>query len=263
MQAGEVRLHCAAAGPRDGPLVVLLHGFPDCWITWRHQLAALGEAGFRAVAPDMRGYGSSDKPRGVASYRIGKLTGDVAALIAALGRAQADVIGHDWGGNVAWFFAMQHPAMLRRLALVNMPHPQRFARALKTLRQLRKSWYVFFFQLPFLPERFISDSALRYLYRRFSSEDEISQILQAMRDRTGPIHYYRAAFRYPMLRWKPIEKPTLVIWGERDRWLGAEMAEPSPRWVPNARVERLPDAGHWAHAEKPGRVNQLLLAFLR
>lgn len=263
IQAGEVRLHCAAAGPADGPLVVLLHGFPDCWITWRNQLPALAAAGFRAVAPDLRGYGGSDKPRGVAAYRVENLARDVAELIKALGREKADVVGHDWGGHVAWHFAMWHPEKLRRLALCNMPHPQRMARGLRTARQLRKSWYIFFFQLPFLPERFISDAALRSMYKRFSSDDEIRVIQEAVRDRTPPINYYRAAVRHPVLRWQPIEAETLIVWGQRDPFLGEELAEPSPRWVPHARVERIPDASHWVQAEAPARVNELLLAFLR
>jgi pimeloyl-ACP methyl ester carboxylesterase len=263
LQAGEVRLHCAAMGPRDGPLVLLLHGFPDCWITWRNQLPALAAAGFRAVAPDLRGYGDSDKPRGVAAYRIEKLYGDIAALIEALGRDRADVVGHDWGGYVAWHLAMERPERVRRLALLNIPHPQRMVRGLLTLRQLRKSWYVFFFQLPFLPERFMTDVRLRRLFRGTYGPDEMSIVLEALRDRSPPIHYYRAAMRYLMLRWKKIDAPALVIWGERDRWLGAELAQPDPRWVPDARVERLPDAGHWVQSDTPERVDDLLLAFLR
>ena len=250
-------------GPADGPLVVLLHGFPDCWITWEKQLSALAAAGFRAVAPDMRGYGESDKPRAVADYRLEKLTGDVAALIDALGRTSADVVGHDWGGNVAWHFAMSHPQKLRKLAICNMPHPQRMARGLRTLRQLRKSWYIFFFQLPFLPERFMSDDSLRRIYKRLHSDEEVAVILEALRDRSGPINYYRAALSFRSLRWKPIEAETLILWGEKDRFLGAELAEPSAKLVPRARVERIPDAGHWVQLEAAARVNELLLAFLR
>jgi pimeloyl-ACP methyl ester carboxylesterase len=268
VQAGEVRLHCAAMGPPDGPLVLLLHGFPECWLSWRNQLPALAAAGFRAVAPDLRGYGESDKPRGVGAYRMEKLAGDVAALIRALGRDRADLVGHDWGGQVAWYVAMWHPDLVRRLAQLNIPHPQRFARALLTLRQLRKSWYLFFFQLPFLAERFMSDEILRKQFRYMTvrrdaySDEEIRISLEAMRDRTGPVNYYRAAFRYPAL-WKKIDAETLVIWGERDRWLGPEFAEPDRRWVPHLRVERIADASHWVQADAPARVNELLLGFLR
>lgn len=270
VQAGEVRLHCAAMGPAAGPLVLLLHGFPECWITWRYQLPALAAAGFRAVAPDLRGYGQSEKPRGVAAYALPKLAADVAALIRALGRDRADVVGHDWGGNVAWHFAMWHPERLRRLALLNMPHPERYARSLSTLRQLRKSWYVFFFQLPVLPEKYMTPRRLRTLFHHTTArkgaydDEDVRVTLEALRDLTGPVNYYRAAMRPALLRrWEPIAAPVLVIWGERDRWLGAELAEPARRWVPQARVERIPDASHWVQADAPERVNELLLGFLR
>ena len=268
VQAGEVRLHCAAMGPKDGPLIILLHGFPECWVTWRAQLPALAAAGFRAVAPDLRGYGKSDKPRGVAAYRMEKLTGDVAALIKALGRDRADLVGHDWGGQVAWFFAMWHPDKLRRLAALNVPHPQRFRLGMWKPRQLRKSWYMLFFQLPVLPERFMTDRRLRtsWVYTTVRKgaygEEEIAILLEAVRDRSGPINYYRAAGRHPP-RVSVIDAPVLVIWGDRDRWLERDLAEPDRRLVPDLRVERIPQASHWVQADAPERVNELLLDFFR
>ena len=269
LQAGEVRLHCAALGPADGPLVVLLHGFPECWVSWRYQLPALAAAGLRAVAPDLRGYGDSDKPPGVGAYRIEKLVADVAALIGALGRDRAGVVGHDWGGEVAWHLAMSNPQRVHRLAILNAPHPERMRRALRTARQIRKSWYFFFFQLPVLPERFMSPQSLRKAFRYTTArrgaydEEDIEAIVKAVGDRTAPIHYYRAAARYRSPRWQPVQAETLVIWGERDRWLGSGLAEPDPRWVPHARVERIAEASHWVQADAPERVNALLLPFLR
>jgi len=268
VDAGEVLLHCITAGPENGPLVLLLHGFPECSITWRKQLPALAAAGYRAVAPDLRGYGDSDKPRGVAAYRLEKLAQDVSGLIAALGRSSAHVVGHDWGGYIAWHFAMWHPQQLGKLAVLNIPHPQQMRRALRTLRQLRRSWYFFFFQLPWLPERSVRQS-LRRLFRstpaRRDAYDEqtIETIARALRDPTGPINYYRAAARYRSPRWQVIDKPALVIWGEPDRWLGSEMAQPDPRWVRDARLERIPGTSHWVQADAPDRVNELLLSFLR
>ena len=268
VQAGEVRLHCALMGPRDGPLVLLLHGFPECWRAWRHQLPALAAAGFRAVAPDLRGYGGSDKPRGVSSYRMEKLVADAAALIGALGRERADVVGHDWGGHIAWHLAMWNPARVRRLAVLNVPHPARMFRALRTLRQLRKSWYIFFFQLPFLPERFMSPRSIRVAFRHMTArkgafdEEDVEANVQAAGDRTAPINYYRAAGRYRGPPLRPVEAETLLVWGEKDRWLGPDLAEPDPRWVPRARIERIPSASHWVQADAPERVNELLLSFL-
>ena len=268
VQAGEVRLHCALMGPRDGPLVLLLHGFPECWRAWRHQLPALAAAGFRAVAPDLRGYGGSDKPRGVSSYRMEKLVADAAALIGALGRERADVVGHDWGGHIAWHLAMWNPARVRRLAVLNVPHPARMFHALRTLRQLRKSWYIFFFQLPFLPERFMSPRSIRVAFRHMTArkgafdEEDVEANVQAAGDRTAPINYYRAAGRYRGPPLRPVEAETLLVWGEKDRWLGPDLAELDPRWVPRARIERIPSASHWVQADAPERVNELLLSFL-
>ncbi|HEY6911958.1 MAG TPA: alpha/beta hydrolase [Myxococcales bacterium] len=269
VQAGAVRLHCAAMGPRDGPLVVLLHGFPECWVTWRNQLPALAAAGFRAVAPDMRGYGGSEKPRGVEQYRIEKLAQDAADLIPALGREQADLVGHDWGGAVAWRVAMWHPARVRKLVILNSPHPQQLSRAMRTLRQLRKSWYIFFFQLPWLPERLLTPGRLQYLFRRFTArkgayeQAEIAANIDAVREPEGPLNYYRAALRYVPRRWEPVRARTLVIWGERDPFLGDELARPDARWVPDARVERIASASHFVQADAPDEVSRLLVEFLR
>jgi len=268
VKAGDVRLHCAAVGPPDGPLVILMHGFPECWLAWRYQLPALAAAGFRAVAPDLRGYGGSDKPRGAAAYRIELLARDAAELIVALGRERADLVGHDWGAHIAWHVAMWHPRRVRRLAILNVPHPERMWRGLRTLRQLRKSWYMFFFQLPVLPEWFMSPLRLRRAFRytpaRRGAYDDavIEAMVAAAGDRTAPINYYRAAARYRSPPWKTVAAETLVIWGERDQWLVAELAEPDPRWVPRVRVERIAEASHWVQADAPGPVNELLVSFL-
>jgi pimeloyl-ACP methyl ester carboxylesterase len=268
VQAGAVRLHCAAMGPKDGPLVLLLHGFPECWVTWRHQLPALAAAGFRAVAPDLRGYGGSDKPPGIGQYRVEKLAQDVADLVVALGRERADLVGHDWGGALAWRAAMWHPARVRKLATLNSPHPQQLARAMRTLRQVRKSWYVFFFQLPFLPERLLTPGILESVFRRGArrgayDEADIAANIAAMRDPEGPLNYYRAALRFGGPSWVPVQAETLVIWGERDRFLGNELAVPDSRWVPRVRVERIADASHWVQADAPAEVSRLLAEFLR
>lgn len=276
-----VRLHYVEAGV--GPLVVLLHGFPEAWFAWQHQIPALAAAGYRVVAPDMRGYNLSSKPAGVRAYTTDLLTGDVAALIRAVGDrrpdgsvAPATVVGHDWGAAVAWLFAMRHPELLARLAILNVPHPARMMQGLRTLRQLRKSWYIFFFQLPWLPERSFRArdfAVLRQTLRRdpvrpgaFGDED-IARYIEAARlpgALTGGMNYYRALIRHPQAAGavQRIDAPVLVIWGEQDRYLGPELAEPSPKWVPNCRVERLPGASHWVQADAPERVNALLTGFL-
>ncbi len=273
---GGVRLHCVEVG--SGPLVVLLHGFPEFWYSWKHQLPALAEAGFRVVAPDLRGYNLSDKPKGARNYFGEVLAADVAGLIRALGAERAHVVGHDWGGGIAWVFAMQHPELLDRLAILNAPHPDRFLRGLMTWKQLKKSWYMFYFQLPWLPERMMRArdfGGLRHLLRRdpvrqgaFTPED-IERYVAAMAQPgalTAAINYYRALFRRTpwrvRARFRVVERPVQVIWGERDRYLGAELAEFDPAWVKDGRVERIPEASHWVHWDAPEQVNRRLIGFL-
>ncbi len=272
---GDIRLHVAEAGA--GPLVILLHGFPDFWYSWRYQIPALVDAGFRVVAPDMRGYNLSEKPRGVAAYHVRYLTADVAGLIRACGEERAHVVGHDWGAVVAWSFAMRYPEMLRRLAILNVPHPVRMMEGLRTPRQLLKSWYMFFFQLPWLPEASIrmgSYAVLRRLFRTdparpgaFTEEDIRRYVAALSQPGALPaaIHYYRAFLRIrpreARASLRRVDAPVLVIWGERDRYLGAELADPPLQWVPNARVVRLPGASHWVQHDEPERVCQLLVDF--
>jgi pimeloyl-ACP methyl ester carboxylesterase len=270
---GEVRLHCAEVG--QGPLVLLLHGFPECWVTWRSQIPALAEAGFRVVAPDLRGYGKSDKPRDLDAYRIEVLARDVARLVEALGEKRAHVVGHDWGGAVAWRFAMSHPERLDRLAILNAPHPARFARALRRPRQILRMSYTLVFQLPWLPEALLRAGDFFMLRRLFRydperpgayTDDDIEQLVAAAREPgalTGMLAWYRAMVQRPThTRWKPIECPVQVIWGEKDRYLLREFAEPERDWVPDLRFAPIPEASHWVQADAPDRVNALLLDFL-
>jgi len=272
-----LRLHYVEAG--EGPLVVLLHGFPEFWFSWRFQIPALAAAGFRVVAPDMRGYNLSDKPKSVGSYALERLARDVERLIGALGEEWAVIVGHDWGGIVAWAVAILHPERVERLVILNVPHPERFSRGLRTPRQLLRSSYALFFQIPWLPERVLraGDFALvRSVFRNDPvrpdtfGEDDIGRYVEALSRPgalTAAINYYRAlARRGPTvaraLR-RRIEAPVMVIWGQRDLFLVPELAKPDPVWVPNVRLERLPDASHWVQQDRPEKVNALLLDFLR
>jgi pimeloyl-ACP methyl ester carboxylesterase len=275
---GEVRLHYVEAGPSDGPLVLLLHGFPEFWYSWRRQLPALANAGYRAVAPDMRGYNLSDKPSSWRQYGAERLAGDVAGLIRALGRERAFLVGHDWGAAVAYYAATFQPDAVKRLAILNVPHPARMLAGLRTLRQLRKSWYMFFFQIPALPEHLLARDDYAFAKRSLRAnaargaftDEDLERYVAAWSQPgalTGMIAYYRAALRSSprkaLSSLRPISAPTLVIWGERDAYLGPELAEPEPRWVPDVRVQRIPGASHWVQHEAPERVNELLIEFLR
>ncbi len=277
-QAGMVRLHYVHAGPVDGPLVVLLHGFPEFFYGWRHQIPALAAAGFHVVAPDMRGYNLSDKPAGWRAYDIVALADDMAGLIAALGAGSADVVGHDWGAAVAYATATFHPDLVRRLVILNVPHFARFLEGLRTFRQLRKSWYMFAFQIPRLPERLIARNGFSLGKRSLRAgaqegtftDQDLERYIDAWSRPgalTAMINYYRAALRRSprsaLRRLRPILAPTLVIWGERDIYLGSELAEPDSRWVPDARVCRIPDATHWVQHDAAEEVNELLIEFLR
>jgi epoxide hydrolase 4 len=271
-----VRLHYVEAG--TGPLVVLLHGFPEFWYAWRGQIDALAAAGFRVVAPDMRGYNLSSKPAGVASYALALLTADVRDLIVERGGQDgARLAGHDWGGMVAWATAAHHPASVQRLAILNMPHPQRMLEGLRTGRQLRKSWYILAFQLPWASERLLRRRRFEALRRPLEhdaragafSPGDIDRYVEAWSQPgalTAMLRYYRATLRARLSRTPeklaPVTAPTLIIWGERDRHLGAELAQPHAADVPSLeRVVRIPTASHWVAHDEPELVSRLLIEF--
>ncbi len=274
VEANGVRFHCVEAG--DGPLVLLLHGFPEFWYSWRRQLGPLSDR-FHVVAPDLRGYNLTDKP--AEGYQIRDLAADVDALIGALGADRARVVGHDWGGAVAWATAMWSPERVERLAILNAPHPAAYFRELRrNPRQWLKSWYIGVFQIPRLPEwllgrrrcagiaRMLRSSATR---SDVFSQDDLAAYRRAMcrpGALTATLAYYRALGRTRPgeLRRQvhPIQAPTLVIWGQRDVALAPQLADDLDRWAPRTRVERVPDAGHWVHHERPELVNDLLRDFL-
>ncbi len=268
------RLHYVETG--DGPLIVLLHGFPEFWFGWRQQIKPLAAAGFRVVAPDMRGYNLSSRPVGVAAYDSDRLAADIRGLIHERGAESALLVGHDWGGTVAWTIAMNHPEVVDRLAILNAAHPRKLLQGLRTPRQLRKSWYFFFFQPPLLAESSVRARHWRFL-RNFLHDarpgsftpQDMARYVEAWSQpgaATGMINYYRASVRQSPRRaqsqLRPIRTPTLVVWGQRDRYLGPELAQPDRDDVPNLdRVERLPNASHWVHHDEPERVTQLLTDF--
>ncbi|NPV59581.1 MAG: alpha/beta hydrolase [Actinobacteria bacterium] len=276
-----LRLHYVTAG--EGPLVLLLHGFPEFWYSWRHQIPALADS-FRVVAPDMRGYNQSEKPVGVSHYRIQVLMEDVAGLIRELGENKAVVIAHDWGGGVAWPFAAYYPEMVERLVILNCPPPRILMRHLLNNRaQLRRSYYMFLFQLPLLPEMALRardyamiERALRgwAIDKSAFSDHDIAMFKAAAAKPgalTGGINYYRAAFR-SFLRERSggsaggpkVKCPTLVIWAEEDRALGKEMTYDFHQEVEGPlEIKYIPRCSHWVQQERPEEVNAYIMDFLR
>jgi pimeloyl-ACP methyl ester carboxylesterase len=282
-QVNGIHLHWVEAG--TGPLVVLLHGFPEFWYSWRHQIPALVEAGYRVVAPDMRGYADSDKPAGYDEYLGGPLSADVVGLIEACEEQRATVVGHDWGGAVAWMTALRHPEVVDKLVILNSPHPGVFLREVRNPAQILRSSYMMFFQTPILPERMLSARSfggLKYALRAGSqrvgafTDSDLERYAEAFAKPgalTGGLAYYRAMGRRMLAAARQagaapaggdrrtVVAPTLVIWGRNDPVLGQSLADPGER-VPNRRVEFIDEAAHFVQADAPERVNELLIDFL-
>jgi pimeloyl-ACP methyl ester carboxylesterase len=282
VSANGIGFHALADGPADGPLVLCLHGFPELARSWRHQLPALAGAGYRAVAPDLRGYGQTEL-RG--PYDVRTLVDDVTGLVATFGRERAVLVGHDWGGALAWSTAALRPAVVERLVALNCPPPAELFRAmLRSPAQLRRSWYIVFFQLPWLPERRLAANGAEAVgralvggsfHRGVWPPEEIEAYRAAFarpRRAEAAINWYRAAFRRALrprrARTAPrVTAPTLVVWGVEDRFLGRELVsqEALRRALAEGTVPTVvwvEDAGHFVQNEAPERVNAELLAWL-
>lgn len=270
-----IRLHYVTQG--TGPLVVLLHGFPEFWYSWRYQIPFLASLGYTVVAPDLRGYNDSDKP--ATGYNVSTLLRDIVGLIQGLEYEKAIIVGHDWGGALAWAFAMRYPQMTEKLIGLNAPPPWTYAREMRTWKQMRKSWYVLFFQLPWLPEYLLGRNHAAMIARmlRGSAVQKSAfppEVLQHYREAmrkpgalTASLNYYRTLLRHPRrstsgLFSATVSAPTLLVWGEQDVALDIAMTEGLERWVPNIQVKRIPDSGHWVQQEKPDLVNQYMQEFL-
>ncbi len=291
-----LRYHFVEAGVPDGraggserDLVVLLHGFPDFWYGWRRQLPALADAGYHVVAPDMRGYNRTEAPAGVGAYDVEHLAADATALVRDRGYDRAHLVGHDWGGAVAWRVGQRDPDWLDRLAVLNAPHPAAFQRELRDGDQLARSWYALFFQLPRLPEWLLGVDDCEAVARSLLEDSapdaftdaDVDRYREAFADpatRRAAVDYYRAAFRRGVRESlsalpgvsrpsgpapdAPISVPTLLLWGVADRALSPCLTVGLEQWVPDLRVERLPGASHWVQADAPARVSEELVAFV-
>ena len=274
IQAGDLRMHAVVEGPEGRPLVVMLHGFPEFWYSWRHQIEALAAADYRVVAPDQRGYNLTDK-RG--PYDVFTLAADVARLIHTLGYEKATVVGHDWGGVIGWVLGARYPNVVEKLVVYNAPHPSAAIAAWRSLYlpQILKSWYILAFQIPKLPERLMGAKDYAVLARNLKkdtkgalNDEELGYFRRAWSRpgaMTGGINWYRALLRSWMqghLKDLIVHQPTLLIWGEQDAFLTVRTAEWTRRYVPNLTIKYVRGASHWVQQDSPNTVNRYMLDFL-
>jgi pimeloyl-ACP methyl ester carboxylesterase len=271
-----VSLHAAVAGPKTGTPVILLHGYPEFWYAWRRYIDPIAESGYRVIVPDQRGYNISDKPSGIDAYVLDELAKDVVGLIDWTGQPKAHLVGHDWGGGAAWWTAIRSKERVQSLTVIDCPHPKVMRDALwSNPRQLRKSWYFFFFQLPLVPERAIlgKDGGARFalglsrtaLPGAFSEEylERLREAWQKPGALRSMINWYRAALQHtPKMPSGPVEVPALVIWGTRDRFLGTELAEASVAKCAQGSLVKL-DGTHWVPHEKFEEVRDAILERIR
>jgi len=279
VSANQLSFRVAMAGTGD-QLVLCLHGFPESSISWRYQFQPLAQAGYRVWAPDLRGYGGTTRPIGLEPYSIESLLEDVSGLLTAAGTSQAILVGHDWGGIIAWYYALRHPERVKALVILNAPHPACFEREIRHWRQLHRSWYMGMFQIPWLPEAILSMSQgymIEKIFERMTIHREYmpDEIVEVYRQQacapgalTAMLNYYRAALRgggalrQRTLGYPTIDIPTLVIWGLQDHALGAHNLDELNRVVSNLTVVTLADAGHFVHEDHPDHVTTQLITWL-
>jgi pimeloyl-ACP methyl ester carboxylesterase len=276
IETNGICLHVVQAGPKSGIPVILLHGFPEFWYGWRKQIPALVEAGCRVILPDQRGYNLSDKPKGVKNYEVYTLVEDIIGLINALEYEKVNLVGHDWGAVVAWVLASKYPERLHRLSIMNAPHPAVMKRFLqRDFEQIRRSWYVFFFQLPWLPEAGMRADNWRGTERAMRGSGKIhtftKEDIQKHKEAwsqpgamTAMINWYRAAVFYqpPVPKDPRIKVPTLMIWGMKDVALSHRMARPSMDYVDEGNLIFFPESTHWVQHDAAEEVNHYLIDFL-
>lgn len=277
VDVGGVNLHVVTAGPAAGPLLVMLHGFPEFWWAFRRQIPFFVRAGYHVVAPDQRGYNASDKPSGLQAYGLERLSSDVAHLIRAAGRQRAYVLGHDWGAVVGFALAIFRPELVEKLVVINGPHPLAIVRALRARpSQLLRSAYIAAFQLPRLPEwllgrqeNMLARGVLRRTSRPGTFTAEDLDVYGRAWAQPGAfraqLNWYRSAARHPVRlpRQGKVDVPTLLLWGECDQFLGLEVAQSSQRFADSAELLTYDDGTHWLHHEHPERINPQILRFLQ
>jgi pimeloyl-ACP methyl ester carboxylesterase len=267
-----IRLHYVTQG--EGPLILMLHGFPEFWYSWRRQIPEFAK-NYKVVALDLRGYNESDKPQAQSAYVMSEFIKDVEGVIKGLGYDRCILVGHDWGGAIAWYFSYAHPEMVERLVVLNIPHPAKFAAGLRTPQQLMRSWYAFALQIPALPELVLQtfdyeilENALKGMAvdKSTFTQADIEAYKDAAAKRgalTAMINYYRNPFNNLQQQdWSLLPVPTLMIWGEDDKALGKELTYGMEEYVRDFQIHYIPNCGHWVQQERPELVNQYIREFL-
>ena len=268
-----IKLHYVTQG--EGELMLMLHGFPEFWYSWRHQIPEFAKD-FKVVALDLRGYNESDKPSKQSAYVMDEFIKDIEGVIKGLGYDRCVLVGHDWGGAIAWSFAYAHPDMVERLIVLNLPHPAKFAEGFRTPQQLLRSAYIFFFQLPLLPELLLQASDYQPIESAFKgmavnksafTQADIEAYKNAAAKRgalTATLNYYRNVWQQGLLshNWGILEVPTLMIWGEDDTALGKELTYGTEAYVRDFQIKYISNCSHWVQQEQPQLVNQYMREFL-
>ncbi|MDY7004772.1 MAG: alpha/beta hydrolase [Cyanobacteriota bacterium] len=270
--ANSIKIHYVTQG--SGPLMLMLHGFPEFWYSWRHQIPEFAQD-YKVVALDLRGYNESDKPEDISAYVMSEFIKDIEGVIKELGYEKCVLVGHDWGGGIAWSFAYAHPEMVEKLIVMNIPHPAKFKEGLGTPEQLLRSWYMFFFQLPFLPElmlEFDDYQAIGSIFKSMVNKSAVTDAdIEAYKDAvakrgalTSMINYYRNIFSgfFNQQEWGILRIPTLMLWGEEDTALGKELTYGTEEYVENFQIRYIPNCGHSVQQEQPQLVNQYMREFL-
>lgn len=258
--------------------MLMLHGFPEFWYSWRHQIAEFAQD-YRVVALDLRGYNHSDKPEGVEAYAMQELVKDIEGVITGLGYQDCILVSHDWGGAIAWNFAYIYPTMVEKLVVLNLPHPAKFLKGLRTFPQLFRSWYIFLFQLPLIPEIVLQRNNYQAIASALTdmaidksafTPEDLNAFKQAAAQPgalTAMLNYYRCIFRQlfssTQRSWNVIAIPTLMIWGEKDSVFGKELTYNTGEYVSNLQVKYIPNCSHWVQQEQPELVNNYIREFLR
>ena len=277
IETNGIKLHVMEAGPADGPMMLFLHGFPEFWYAWRRQIGYFAEKGYLVVVPDQRGYNLSDKPQGIAAYKIDELAKDIVGLIDAYGRKQILLVGHDWGASVSWWLSIKYPERISKMVILNVPHPKVMAKEMfSNPEQMQRSWYIFYFQLPGAVEHLAASTNYQWVLNLITSNAKPGAFSPA------DLEKYRTAFAQPgafsaMVNWyrasvqtkqeQPksysVDVPLLFMWGEEDIAMLTKMADDSMPYCKQGKLIKMPGVSHWIQHEQADRVNALIEEFFK